>query len=332
MNREITEKFEPKLLVSMDINQKIISALIFVILIGMMFISKEEGREGDMFYRSSIFCCNTVLFIAMALTSYCLFLIDYFSLPSESYFFVAVIFLSVLFAPYLKKASKHQTDPSIKVLNSDSFERLSHDVLVVTSLIYGVAAVYAFLENQLHMSFLCAMTCIGSTIYHLHRESSYFNFDNIFAMSQLQIFCWSLYLSFGVRFFEYFIVGCISLPVVGFLLVYSGDPAEIEYDKENNRYHRKPRSIYDTVHLIWHIVSGCGPVLAIWLFGHRVMTSSLPSPSPDSSLLYSIPSPIMGSHLALDKLGAFPIIPVLSILFSIVLNIIANYHGVVPFD
>ena len=139
------------------------------------------------------------------------------------------------------------------------------DVLVTSSLLYGATFFYAIYTDQPIMAFLCVMTSSGSILYHRHRESMYFNLDNIFAMGQLLIYGWSLFLAFtnDNEVSEYLLIGVIGIPVAIFLLVYCGMPAEISWNESKGCCIRSSSSIYDFVHSIWHIVSGLGPGINI---------------------------------------------------------------------
>jgi hypothetical protein len=82
-----------------------------------------------------------------------------------------------------------------------------------------------------------------------------------------------------------FTLGALGLPVAAFLIVYCGMPADIKINQhtglvstsEYSTYGsavlymcciRSGRELYDTVHTMWHIASGLGPLLAIWYFDY----------------------------------------------------------------
>ena len=52
--------------------------------------------------------------------------------------------------------------------------------MITTSLVYFLPSLYGLAVSEWHMAFLCAITCVGSSLYHRTRESAYFNLDNIF--------------------------------------------------------------------------------------------------------------------------------------------------------
>lgn len=50
-------------------------------------------------------------------------------------------------------------------------------------------------RTQYGIAALQLMTTIGSTLFHLTRETKFFNLDNVFATSLLSTTVWSLYLA-----------------------------------------------------------------------------------------------------------------------------------------
>lgn len=180
------------------------------------------------------------------------------------------------------------------------------------------------------MGFLCAITCAGSTIYHRNREAMYFNMDNIFATSLLVSYCWSLYLAYGV-YEAYFMFGMLGIPVAIFLLVYCGLPADIQIFKETLLTPfcciRSDRPLYNSVHALWHLASGCGPLLSVWMFSrcaaqHKVLQSLLEISDRESM--------VMGSVMSIDNYGYMPLVPTVALLFGVLLNLTGNYFGVMP--
>eukprot|EP01036_Dinobryon_divergens_P028314 gene28314-37245_t len=183
--------------------------------------------------------------------------------------FVFCVYLLVIgFVPYLAKESKYRRHLSVK----DHFRDIS-DKLIVTSLVYLAASVYGLVKGQYEVSFLCAVTWWSSSSYHFFRESMYFNVDNIFAASLFIAFIYSLWISSGRADLEWYTnIGTIGLVLAGFLLIYCGNPATISFD---NSYSpacciRSGRALYDNVHSIWHLISGIGPTLSIWLFDYAL--------------------------------------------------------------
>jgi hypothetical protein len=208
------------------------------------------------------------------------------------------------------------------------------DSLVVTSLIYFVPAVYATAVAEYHMAFLCMITCVGSTIYHRHREAVYFNIDNVFATSLLVAYGWSLYLSYGV-YDGYFAFGLVGIPVAIFLLIYCGMPAEISITNGSTAQSfcctRSDRPLYNSVHALWHLASGCGPILSVWLFAalSQEHTAIMALDGGSERM-------VMGSVLSLEWKVWFPlslpVVPTVALLAGVALNATGNLLGVMPME
>lgn len=186
------------------------------------------------------------------------------------------------------------------------------------------------------MAFLCTITCVGSTIYHRNREAVYFNIDNVFATSLLVAYSWSLYLSYGV-YEGYFAFGLVGIPVAIFLLVYCGMPAEISIPKGSSSVSfcctRSDRPLYNSVHAVWHLASGCGPILSVWLFAALSQEHSA-----RMALSGGVGSErmVMGSVLSLEGKVWFPlslpVVPTVALLAGVVLNATGNLMGVMPME
>ena len=180
------------------------------------------------------------------------------------------------------------------------------------------------------MAFLCLITCMGSTIYHRNREAVYFNIDNVFATSLLVAYCWSLYLSYGI-YEGYFAFGLIGIPVAIFLLAYCGMPAEISIMKGSVCCIRSDRPLYNAVHAVWHLASGCGPILSVWLFSALSQEHSA-----RTALSGGTDRMVMGSVLILEGRSwfplALPLIPTVAVLAGVALNATGNLLGVMPME
>ena len=180
------------------------------------------------------------------------------------------------------------------------------------------------------MAYLCFVTCCGSSIYHRNREAAYFNVDNIFATSLLVSYCWSLYLSYGI-FDEYFTFGLVGIPVAIFLLIYCGMPAEITFVKDNKLSPlccvRSDREVYNSVHALWHIASGCGPLLSVWLFS----TLSTEYMTRDDTFK-DRNNMVMGSVMTVAGYPGLPIVPIVALAAGVLLNVTGNMLGVMPME
>lgn len=220
-------------------------------------------------------------------------------------FYGVVLWLSFVFSKYLSKTSKYYDMTDI------AFRDWS-DHLVTSNFSYFLPSIYAVFVGEYHMGFLCTITFLGSTIYHRNREAKYFNLDQIFATSLLVTYGWSLYLSYSVNR-AYFMFGFIGIPVAIFLLVYCGMPAEILMLKETLSAPfcciRSERPLYNSIHALWHVVSGCGPLLSVYLFSCLSYQHSLKEPVEGVM--------IMGSLLYFDTNHCFPMVPTVAILSGI---------------
>jgi hypothetical protein len=93
-------------------------------------------------------------------------------------------------------------------------------------------------------------------------------------------------------------------------LYLSGNPATISID---NSYSpgcciRSGRALYDNVHSIWHLISGIGPALSIWLFD------------------YALEKELVNSYTL------HFVMPTVAVMFGILINVIGNGFGVMPLD
>lgn len=254
-------------------------------------------------------------------------------------FVITLVTLLILFYPYLRKTSPYiyQTAEGVCI-------RCMDDTLIVTSYLYLLGCVSNLYFGYYHCAFLCLLTCMGSVLYHRHREGKFFNLDNIFATSHVFLFAYTWHHAWQ-HDGSYFLLGSASLPLAIFLLVYCGDPAEILRDKSliiltDALHHsnsskspshrallhpskqplRQSRALYERVHAYWHGVSALGPVLvSYYLHHHALLTASVSA----SSVLSSALSSAMQQELQL-VVGA--------LLASLVVNILANIAGAVPFD
>lgn len=206
------------------------------------------------------------------------------------------------------------------------------DNLITTSLVYFLPSIYGLAVGERHMAFLCAITCFGSTIYHRNREAMYFNLDNVFATSLLVSYCWSLYLAYGI-YDIYFYFGLLGIPVAIFLLVYCGMPADIHILKETLSTPfccvRSDRPLYNSVHALWHLASGFGPLLSVWLFSccareYNIQQSLLEISERETIVM------VMGSIASIDGYGYMPLVPTVALLMGVILNFTGNCLEVMP--
>jgi hypothetical protein len=217
-----------------------------------------------------------------------------------------------------------------------------------SSFVYGLAALCALYANQPHMVAFCATTCVSSLLYHWSREGSFFNFDNVFAMSLMFVYLWSMIHSYWNHEI-YFNLGILGLPVCTFLISYCGMPADIVVvDEVTGCCIRGDRPFYNMVHSLWHVVSGSGVILAVWYFSEYDSVTAAASAAATtgggggihSSLSSSYTQlmsgyfyqgdVVMGSTFYFDSYGWFPIVPTVAFLLSCLINALGNYSGIMP--
>ena len=225
-------------------------------------------------------------------------------------FYLKIIFPVLIFFPYLMKSSK-----VIYCCFNGMRTRENSDKLMTTSLIYFAGSLYAFfINNDLEYAFICLITTTGSLLYHAYRETRFFNFDNVFASVHFFVYIYTLCDSQD-KFFFYFLFGAITFPIAAFAMIYCGLPAdvvlppsEVDTGKSSDPV-RYSREVYDTWHTVWHLSSGCGPLLA----GFYLHTYY----DPESNI---------------GGIQELPSIYLAGIGISLLINLVANYVGIVPID
>jgi len=154
---------------------------------------------------------------------------------------------------------------------------------------------------------------------------------------------------------EYLLFGLLGLPVAAFLLRTCGDPADIlplPLKEQDSRLrssqtpssstsqfllepalcacYRSSRDTYVTIHSIWHIVSGVGPFLSIWyIANHCDVRGAVPTEIASSSAATSVPH---ANVIGLKNNFDVPIVPTVSLLISLGINLVCNYLGLFPMD
>lgn len=130
------------------------------------------------------------------------------------------------------------------------------DMLVYTSGIYAASGLYAFYTNQYFFGFMLCITSLGSTIYHLHHESSFFNFDNVFAMSKLFVYLFSAYDALTIYpLFAY--LGIAGGPIALYLIAGCGTPVEIIMEDTAHLVHLKTAAEEEFLpHMIPNTING----------------------------------------------------------------------------
>lgn len=225
------------------------------------------------------------------------------------------------------------------ILLNKNFPKLQYrrmrDVIVYSSLVYAIAAIWAFILHESNISILCLMTSLSSTLYHINGEQLYFNFDNIFATTLLLLYTWSFLLSI-----QYYLslahvwCGLVGLPLAVYLLVASGMPGVIKIDTLTNECIRHQPSKYAPLHTIWHVVSGLGLILMSYYFYnvHKIITNSGLPNSWDCGFFFKGTALTLGSVCYFDSNQQFPVVSVLSLLISVFINILGNVIGIMPLN
>jgi hypothetical protein len=245
---------------------------------------------------------------------------------------VVIATLLSLFYPYLRKASPY-------LQFSAQCIRCWDDKLIATSYLYLLGAASNLFFGYYQFAFLCVLTSMGSVLYHRHREGKFFNLDNTFATSHVFLFAYTWYHAWHADA-TYFLLGSASLPVAVFLLVYCGDPAELQslsglivtsqtlsvYNvaskisanagkpPKETGLQRLSRSLYDQWHTYWHLVSALGPVLvSCYMHKHGLVSDGQ---SDSAGVVHQAEMTII----------------ICALTASATLNILANSTGAVPFN
>ncbi|CAM9795993.1 unnamed protein product [Phaeothamnion confervicola] len=167
--------------------------------------------------------------------------------------------------PYLCQASAYRRDPRLGCQLSPADKRRGvGDMLVWTSFIYIVPAVYGVHAHQYGIAVLQAATSVGSTLFHLTRETMCFNLDNIFAQSLLLTTLWGLCMAAWHGVWAYVGLVASGLPLAAYFLVGCGMPGLICCHPAG-RCHgvvRRSNPDYDFFHMCWCVfeawLAGCG--------------------------------------------------------------------------
>jgi hypothetical protein len=159
----------------------------------------------------------------------------------------------------------------------------------------------------------------------------YFNFDNILATTLLNIYFWSFILSAWYRtgIFCYNIMcGIFGIPLAICLLVGCGMPGELKIMKDSLLCCRCEPNRYKPIHSIWHLVSGVGLFIAAQtFFSIQKLSEQLDCPS------YMFHGEIeLGSKCYFDSSLQYPVVPTITFIISIAINIIGNEIGLMPVD
>jgi hypothetical protein len=211
------------------------------------------------------------------------------------------------------------------------------DMLVTTSIMYALAGFFSLYVQEYYLSYFSFVTWISSSLYHVHGEQLFFNFDNIFATTLLLNYIWSLISAYHFLVDSvHLTIASVGLPLALFLLVYCGMPGTITMLRDCLKCRRCQPEIYRPIHSLWHIATGLGICTAAWHFyqsrleNERVIVSTSMGCSQCS--LFFVGKSVLGSTCYFDEKLNFPVVPCLTFVMSFGLNLLGNYNEVMPLD
>uniref|UniRef100_A0A7S1XWR7 Uncharacterized protein n=1 Tax=Phaeomonas parva TaxID=124430 RepID=A0A7S1XWR7_9STRA len=219
--------------------------------------------------------------------------------------------------PYLGRASVYREDPGGRgqgfcLLRPEDCWRSVGDVQVWSSWVcFGGPALYSFLSAQWSLGALQLGAAITSGLYHLSRETLFFNVDNVFGLSLGCTVFVAVKLAWDRGVMWYVIVNVLVLPVAGFLLVYCDFPGVVVRQGEKAR--RLAHERYDFWHAVWHAASG-----VVTLLNTYFLVTYVPESECGAGMEPWFPYP---STVAFW-----------SVLLSIGVNLVGNLAGVMPVD
>ena len=156
--------------------------------------------------------------------------------------------------------------------------------------------------------------CCGSTLYHLRKEALYFNLDNTFATSLLFLTFYAGALAFHVKDHLQISLTLGGLPVAVFLIVYCGMPAIATRCHVSGAHIRQcAGNRYDLYHTLWHFASGLGTAKTAHFFHVHWPTLQCGGP-------------------AFAAFPHMPVVPTLSLLLGLAVNIMGNHAGIMPVE
>lgn len=101
------------------------------------------------------------------------------------------------FRSYFRTLSPVRANKSVVGVEDDpmTYKRDWQDVMIVSNVIFLVAAAVAYNFKQGHLAFICVGNFWSSCIYHRERETAWYNYDSVFAQFQGFLLFWVLYCS-----------------------------------------------------------------------------------------------------------------------------------------
>lgn len=139
---------------------------------------------------------------------------------------LTLVMLYSLFFPYLKSPSPLLSSRYDIVDREVSTIRRWHHYLVWSNIVYILSGAYSISCQQYVFGAVQFVTGFCSALYHLHKESCYFNLDNIFATMCLfsYLYTWTSSFEYDMIFFFF---GMLGMPVAAFVIIGCGLPADI---------------------------------------------------------------------------------------------------------
>ncbi|CBJ26889.1 conserved unknown protein [Ectocarpus siliculosus] len=216
--------------------------------------------------------------------------------------------------PHLLRSSKYRRDRGLGcLLETGDKRRPLTDMLVWTSFVYCLPSVYGLYAHQYGIAGLQLMTTIGSTLFHLTRETKFFNLDNVFATSLLSTTAWSLYLGVTHGVWWYVVVIGLGGPFAIFCIVRCGMPGLVCRHPAGSGLCRRSNPEYDFFHMLWHLSSGLGTLITIHFF-----EVYFPAEEAGGGWFYFFPD--------------VPVVPTVALALSALINLYGNRVGVMPLE
>lgn len=216
--------------------------------------------------------------------------------------------------PYLLRSSKYRRDSALGcVLEASDKRRSLTDMLVWTSFVYVLPSVYGLYAHQYGIAALQLMTTIGSTLFHLTRETKCFNLDNVFATSLLLTTVWALFLAATQGVWWYVAVVGLGGPFAIFCIVRCGMPGLVCRHPSGHGLCRMSNPEYDFFHMLWHLSSGLGTLISIHYF-----EVNFPAEEAGGGWFHYFPD--------------IPVVPTVCLAISALINLYGNRVGMMPLE
>ncbi|CAN0000233.1 unnamed protein product [Hapterophycus canaliculatus] len=157
------------------------------------------------------------------------------------------------------------------------------------------------------------MTTIGSTLFHLTRETKFFNLDNVFATSLLSTTAWGFFLAVKHQIWWYVAVVGLGGPLAIFCILRCGMPGLVCRHPTGHGLCRRSNPEYDFFHMLWHLSSGVGTLVSIHYF-----EVNFPAEEAGGGWFYYFPD--------------VPVVPTVALAVGALINFYGNHVGVMPLE